>query len=232
MCCVFRNHELNKLKQARRAVIFANGPIEDYDSLFAHLEPNDSIVCVDGGLKHIDALALKPDIVIGDMDSISPQRLAELSTRTPKIQHPSEKDETDLELALSWANEQAFEKVLLVGISGGRLDHTLANIHLMTAGNWVFELCAWQPGQYLWLINSGETLKLDDYAGLTLSLLPMSEKAEGVSTKGVKYMLHNATLSFGTTRGVSNVVESEQASVSLSAGRLLVVLTYNDAGFP
>lgn len=227
----FGTHDLNKLKQAQRAVIFANGPIDDYDSLSKHLEPSDAIVCVDGGLTHIDALALMPDIVIGDMDSISPQRLLELGNLTPKIQHPSEKDETDLELALCWANEQAFEKVLLAGISGGRLDHTLANIHLMAAGNWVFELCAWQPGQFLWLMNSGETLKLDDYAGLTLSLLPMSEKAEGVSTKGVKYMLHNATLTFGTTRGVSNVVESQQASVSLSTGRLLVVLTYNDAAY-
>lgn len=228
----FGTHDLNKAKQQQRAVIFANGPVDCYDSLSVQLDRRDAIICVDGGLKHIDALAMKPDIVIGDMDSISPQRLAELGSQTTKIQHPSEKDETDLELALRWANEHAFEKVLLVGISGGRLDHTLANIHLMAAGSWSFELCAWQPGQYLWLMNAGETLKLNDYAGLTVSLLPMTERAEGVSTQGVKYMLHNATLGFGTTRGVSNVIASQQASVSLSAGRLLVVLTYNDAGYP
>lgn len=223
---------MNEHPSPRRAVIFANGPVADYESLETQLKPKDTIVCVDGGLKHIDALALIPDIVIGDMDSISHQRLAELGDLVPQIQHPSEKDETDLELALQWASDSAYEKVLLAGISGGRLDHTLANIHLMAMGNWAFELCAWQPGQYLWIMNSGETLKLNDYADLTMSLIPMTEKAEGIRTEGVKYMLHDETLEFGTTRGMSNVVDSQDAMVSLTTGRLLVVLTYSDVGFP
>lgn len=229
---LLRNYDLNKQKHPRRAVIFANGPVDDYESLTTQLSPRDTIVCVDGGLKHIDALALIPDIIIGDMDSISHQRLAELGDLIPRIQHPSEKDETDLELALQWASDSAYEKVLLAGISGGRLDHTLANIHLMAVGSWAFELCAWQPGQYLWIMNSGETLRLNNYVGLTVSLLPMTEKAEGIRTEGVKYMLHNETLEFGTTRGVSNLIESQNAIISLVTGRLLVVLTYSDIGFP
>ncbi len=208
-----------------RAVIFANGPVEDYQALRHLLKPSDIIVCADGGLRHADRLSLPPRVILGDMDSIEQNRLQELGSEVDILNYPSDKNETDLELALKWVEDNGCQQALVAGISGGRMDHTLANIHLMAGKQWHFELCFWERGQYAWVINDGQTVSLNPYQGYTLSLLPLTELVSGIVTKGLKFPLNNEQLEFGTTRGISNVVMADYASVSIDTGKLLLVVT-------
>ncbi|MCB1756141.1 MAG: thiamine diphosphokinase [Gammaproteobacteria bacterium] len=212
-------------KSLSRAVVLANGPVADYPALSQLILPDDDIVCVDGGLRHADALERTPRVVIGDMDSIEQARLREIADRVEVLRYPAEKDETDLEIALHWVASAGFDRALIAGISGGRLDHTLANIHLLARHEWRFELCFWEQGQYAWLINGGQSVQLDTHSGFTLSLLPLSETVTGISTRGMQYPLSNARLAFGSTRGISNVVLQSPAAVSVQSGKLLVIVT-------
>ena len=201
------------------------GLVGDYPSLARLIKQKDVIVCVDGGLRHAETLGLIPDLVLGDMDSVDQDRLAALPASVEIVQYPVEKDETDLELALSRVADQGYGRVLVAGISGGRIDHTLANIHLMARHDWCGELCFWEQGQMAWFLAGGGTLELEQHAGHTLSLIPMADRVTGVTTRGLKYPLEKADLIFGTTRGISNIVQMPYAQVSFVSGRLLVVLT-------
>ena len=188
----------------------------------------DTLVCVDGGLRHLDALELQPEMIIGDMDSISKERFKQLESSVEFIRFASEKNETDLELALAWACKQRFDEVLLLGLSGGRVDHSLANLHLMAAVAWPFKLSAWVDGQHLHLLQGESSIDLAKLTGATLSLIPLGGDADGITTLGLKYPLDKESLKLGSPRGISNIVELTDAAVQLESGQLLVVITPDD----
>lgn len=203
--------------------------MEDYPSLARLIKKKDTLVCVDGGLRHADQMNLTPDLLLGDMDSIDENRLATLQETINVLQYPAEKNETDLELALCWVSERDYKHILIAGISGGRLDHTLANIHLLAQRPWPGELCLWHEGQFAWLLTDGKRIDLSEYSGYTLSLLPLSMQVSGVTTIGMQYPLKDATLEFGSTRGISNVVQKQVAEVSILEGILLAIATHSEA---
>ncbi len=185
----------------------------------------DTIVCVDGGLKHAVQLSLNPAILIGDMDSVKIPHRHCLSNETQVVTYPVEKDETDLELALKWVAGNNFGKALIVGISGGRLDHTLANIQLLARPDWPFQPCFWDSGQFAWIIKNGQGIDLDGYRGYTMSLIPQSNRVESVNCIGTKYTLHSAQLKSGSTRAISNIIVQNTARISVGEGVLLIIIT-------
>ncbi len=209
-----------------RTVIIANGDPPTADDIRQWLRPGDPLICADGGGRAALALGLAPRDVIGDFDSLTPEQLDQLERRGARLHRFSpRKNETDLELALSLAAGQpAVREIVVLGALGGRLDQTIANVMLlaMPCLSGLRVLVASQ-GEQTFLISPQHPADLRGRAGDVVSLIPFGGDARGIVTDGLEYPLRGETLFFGPARGVSNVMQGEQARVALSEGRLLCV---------
>ena len=181
------------------------------------------VVAADGGLDRALSLGLPVDVVVGDLDSVSPAALARAEAGSVRVvRHPQAKDATDLELALDEAAALGASRVLVVASDGGRLDHLLASLLLLASGRYAaLELDA-LVGEALVHVVRGERA-LPGTAGELLTLLPLGGPAVGVTTDGLAYPLAGETLDPGTTRGVSNVFTGPQARVAVDSGVLLAI---------
>lgn len=209
-----------------RAVIFANGQLSDLDTAKAALQHGDLLIAADGGALHCRRLGLTPSVVIGDFDSLSEDDLQVLELAGARLlRYPERKDFTDLELALRYAAGQGADEILVLGGLGARWDQTVANLLLpAAAGLEAARIRLLDGPQEVMLIRGGETLTLPGGPGDIVSLLPLGGEAGGVVTTGLEYPLHAESLSFGSSRGISNVISAPNASVSLGQGLLLCVL--------
>ncbi len=211
---------------SQRAILFANGELTNADAIRSLIRPDDVILCADGGTHHALALDLKPDLVIGDLDSISPGDLDVLQQLGSQIErHPVDKDATDLELALSAAERLGIEEVVLVAALGGRLDQSLGNLMLMASPDFAnLHLSLVDGRQTATIVRDQITISGD--IGDIVSTLTLSPVVEGLTYhNGLRWPLHDATLPFGSTRGISNEMVEEQAQISLRSGILLVIHT-------
>jgi thiamine pyrophosphokinase len=190
------------------------------------------IICCDGGARHFQYLGIKPDVIIGDMDSIDPALLASYSTSGIKIiKYPANKDYTDTELALDYALSLKPEAIFIWGALGGRIDHTLANVFLLCKGK--------EEGIRTYLIDEyGEAFVVDKEAtfvnetGKTVSLVALSSEVTGINLTGFLYPLREGRLIMGETRGISNVIADACASISIRQGKLLVIRYWQKDIFP
>ena len=206
-----------------RILIFANGALPDIQKARALIHPDDIILCADGGTRHALALGVIPSLVIGDFDSLSDEERIKAEKAGAKIvRYSHDKDETDLELAVRHAIDLKPSSIVVIAALGDRLDQTLCNIALLS-------------DQRLALLD----VRLDDgleeaffcrshcevrgNKGDLVSLLPWAGAVEGIHTEGLKWPLQNETLYPEKTRGISNELLSGNATVSLTAGLLLVV---------
>lgn len=206
-----------------RAVLFANGPVSHYEPVRALLGDEDYFIAVDGGLLHMDRLGIQPCTLLGDLDSADPRRVLELEQAGVEVlRYPPEKNETDLELALTLAAGKGCRDILVIGALGGRLDHTLSNLSLL--GMSVLKGCrvrledGFQEAGYL---RAGEEVVINGTPGDLISLLPWEGAAGGVTTEGLKYPLSKEALSPQRSRGVSNVMLADCARVRVMEGGLI-----------
>lgn len=207
-----------------RAVIFANGVIDNPKEEVARwTDPEGLVVAADGGTYHALDADVVPDVVIGDQDSLTESVRSELGQQGTTFQdHPPAKDETDLELALSWVSEQSdVDQIVILGGLGGRSDQALANLLLlaMPALEGIDAIFA-DGGWTIRLIRPEQQCRLEGTPGDRLSLIPLGGAAEGVRTTGLVYPLDDETLRFGPARGVSNVFEASVVVISLRCGLL------------
>ena len=182
-----------------------------------------TVVAADGGLDRAAALGLVVDVVIGDLDSVTPGALAAAEEAGARIvRHPEAKDATDLELALEEAVRIGARRVLVVASAEGRLDHLLGSLLLLGADAWAaIELDA-VVGDALVHVVRGERA-LRGSPGELLSLIALGGTAAGVVTHGLDFPLVAETLQPGSSRGISNVFTGTDARVTLDAGVLLAV---------
>ncbi len=208
-----------------RIVIFANGQLNQPDRLRRRLRPTDRIFCADGGTVNALALRLHPAAIIGDLDSLPPEIVAQMAAEGVTIHRfPARKDQTDLELALQLAAVEQPDEILLVTALGGRLDQMLANILLLTRPDYApARLSLADESQWGTAVSSGQTLTITGQPGDTLSLIPLSPTVTHVHLSGVEWPLVGATLSFGSTYTISNALVSPEAHLSIGEGLLLVV---------
>jgi thiamine pyrophosphokinase len=209
----------------QRIIIFANGDLPDINKARSILRDDDYIICADGGTRHASSLDLKPALVIGDMDSADSAYLKKLQADDVLIElFPRDKNETDLELAITRATELNPKEIVIVAALGGRIDQTLANIALLSN----FQLSTFN-------------LKLDDgvdeiffcrdqaefkgRSGDIVSLIPWGEPVHGVQTKNLKWGLNRETLHPDKSRGISNEMTDDVAGIKISSGVLLIVHT-------
>ena len=207
------------------ALVLANGELYEAEVLRRRIskEVFDLVIGVDGGSLHASELNVTINVIIGDMDSISPHEQEE-NKNARFISYPEKKDETDLELALLYSKAQEVDKIVVVGAMGGRMDMTISNIQLLAhASSGSCRIEVWHGNQTGWIIHPpGEDIP--GSSGDTVSLMPLGGDARGIITTGMKYPLSNEMLTM-QTRGVSNRIESLPAHVAFLDGLLLVVHT-------
>ena len=182
-----------------------------------------TVVAADGGLDRAAALGLDVTVVVGDLDSVSADALAAAESAGARIvRHPEAKDATDLELALDEAVGLGARRVLVVASAEGRLDHLLASLLLLASDRYAdVELDALVGGALVHVVRG--TRSLAGSPGELLTLLALGGPAAGVSTDGLAYPLRAETLVPGSSRGVSNVFEAPEATVTVDRGVLLAV---------
>ncbi len=216
------------MSEFKRAVIFANGLLSHPEAVRAALQPEDVLIAADGGARLCLQLGLLPAVLIGDFDSLDEQELAYFATRGSLIlRHPARKDYTDLELALRHALSLGANDILIFAALGARWDHTLANLLLPAAADLAHVRIRLADGpQEVMLLRGGSTLEISGQPGDTVSLIPLSGDAQGITTRGLEYPLNDGSLAFGGTRGISNVLLEPRATVSLRQGLLLCVVIH------
>ena len=206
-----------------RVIIFANGEIPDLKKARALLQPDDYIICADGGSRHALALNLKPDLVIGDMDSIQKGHWQRLKKSGISIElFPRDKNETDLELAVHRAIDMRPEQIVIIAALGGRLDQTLGNISLLADTRLSSSNIRLDDGVEE-IILCRDQAQIQGRSGDIVSLIPWQGIVTGVQTKDLKWPLTDETLYPDKTRGISNEMTGETASVSIRSGSLLIV---------
>jgi thiamine pyrophosphokinase len=206
-----------------RVVIFANGELPEREAALALLQEADFLIAADGGARHLLSMGLLPEVVIGDLDSLDEESLAGLISAGVAIErYPEDKDETDLELALTYALAKGSASILVIAALGNRLDQTLANLMLVT-----------NP------VLSGVDIRLDDgveevlfcrdrvevhgQAGDSLSLIPWGRPVEGITTTGLQWSLQDETLFPDRSRGISNLMNADRVVIAIRSGLLLVI---------
>jgi thiamine pyrophosphokinase len=209
------------LIKVKHITIFANGDIFQNQ---IKLPEKTTVIAADGGARHCLDLGIKPDVVIGDFDSLTASDITTLKTLGAEVdQHPEDKDETDLELALNHAVTLGAQQITLYGLLGGRLDMSFANLLLLGSPRYAeisFQVSSGNTQAYI--LRSGETLELRGLPGDTVSAIPLKESINGLTYDGLRWPLVDASLSFGTPQGVSNTMTSNKARIYLTDGLLLI----------
>ncbi len=211
------------MNKTERAVLFANGEAQSRATLA--LQGDDFLVAVDGGLHHLQALGLSPQLLIGDMDSLSAQEVEACRQAGVEIlRFPPAKNKTDLELALDEVLQRGYRNILIAFALGGRLDQTLANLALLSRPD--LNDCAVRIDDGVTEVTLlRHTITLACQPRDVVSLLPWGGAAGGVVTHGLEYALEGETLLPWQTRGISNRCTGERFSVSLEQGALLLIHT-------
>ena len=207
----------------QRILIFANGELPDLNKARSLLQKDDYVICADGGMRHAVSLGVRPDLIIGDMDSAAEEQLRKFEEAGVAMESFShDKNETDLELAINRAMERKPKQIVIAAALGGRLDQTLANITLLTDlrltefdvrlddGVEEISLCRHQA-------------EIHGKSGDIVSLIPWQGAVSEVQTINLKWPLQKETLYPDKTRGVSNEMIGDIASLSIGSGLLLII---------
>ncbi len=205
-------------RKTGRAVIMAGAHISDY-SFYKPLE-GDFVICADRGYLHAEKLGIVPAVVLGDLDSLDTVPPADIQ----KIVFPREKDETDLQLAIDFAISRGYRSIYTIGAFGGRVDHFLGNIGLM---KWAKErgvdMILEEEGTCMRLLQCPKAcLLVRRRENFYLSVIPFFADAV-VSLSGVKYPAEKVHIPVGDTRGISNEITENFASVTLHSGSALIL---------
>lgn len=212
------------MKQLTIGVV-ANGPAHLIPDLNIYKDKVDVWIGADRGALHLLNNNLTIDYALGDFDSVTEIEFARIKEVAGHISSfSSEKDETDVELAIRKATELEGEEVLLFGVTGARIDHELINIQLLST---IHRLG--MKGIIIDKYNAIEwttpgTHTIDKHLLFeTISFIPVTEKVTGLTLEGFYYPLENATVQFGSTRTVSNKLTDENGTFSYDQGILLLI---------
>lgn len=190
------------------------------DLVRANLPDGARVIAVDAGAEALRLAGVMPDAVVGDMDSVSAETLARLRDAGVRVhEHPPRKRDSDAALALALVPPE--EDVLFVGALGGRVDHALANLHLLASRRGSAR--AVDEDARTWVVAPERPLALDRPAGTILSVLPFDTTCAGVAYEGLEYPLDDARMDAGDPYGISNVCLAPPQRIRVREGRLLVV---------
>ncbi len=204
-----------------KALIIANGALPPLQMVRKLIKSANTVVCADGGANAARKLSIKPDFIVGDMDSIS------LATKkffrgVPRL-FIEDQNSTDLEKALEFCIHRGLTAVDVIGATGERVDHTTGSLGCFKKFGREVELTFFDPVGEIRLVRQKARFKCKK--GERLSLIPLN-RCEGVSTKNLKYMLCNEILELGIREGIGNEATSSDVLIRVNRGTLLVYRFY------
>lgn len=202
----------------KRGIIFAGGDFSAEMDLKDILLTNSIVVCADSGYDSALKAGVRPDVIIGDMDSVE----SSLPDGIKQIKLKCEKDDTDTEAAIDYLASLGCGEIILLGALGGRVDHMLANIMLISYAErkGVKLIIKTEDTEIFSVVDSVE---ISGEKGDILSLIPVLGGAEGVTLKGLKYTLEDAKLEVGKTVGISNEFIENKAKITVKEGLLIAI---------
>ncbi|MDD3692352.1 MAG: thiamine diphosphokinase [Oscillospiraceae bacterium] len=213
-----------KCEKPRRCVICGAGPVNNAGALLPLLRPQDFIIAADKGLRLIERLKLNPDLIVADFDSL--QRKRAMRYQVPVVELPVKKDDTDTMAAARLGLERGFKDFLLLGASGGRLDHTMANFAVM--------LFLLRHGAKAMLADEKNIVRMvlpgrvviEPVENSNLSLLAYAGDVCGLSVRHAVYELENAVLTPDFPLGVSNSFkDNANVEITFRQGILIIIIS-------
>lgn len=213
-----------------RALIIANGPVEASDQqLLTETAPFDLKIAVDGGLDRFRELGIDDvDLLVGDLDSVSERANKDAVKNGAEIlQFPVDKNASDLELALREATRRGVTEALLLGVFGGRADHMLANVGVLTAADFAGMQLMVSGGGSIGRVVRGRAT-LDIAVATTISLLAIGAPAGPVTTSGLRWNLAGDMVDPASARTLSNIVQERPIEVLVEAGALLALWNWEE----
>ena len=208
-----------------KTLIITGGKInKNFAKKYLKSNKYDIIIAVDKGLETIDYLKLQPQYVLGDFDSVNTKILEKYKKQNIKIiKLNPEKDLTDTHSAIDLALKLKSTEITILGAIGTRLDHTMANIHILKqALDKNIKAKIVNEKNEIELINKEIIIKKDDNYKY-VSIIPLTTNVTGITIEGMKYIINDYTLSIGDSLGVSNEQIDIEAKISIKTGILVVI---------
>ena len=208
-----------------RVIIFANGDPCDPEIVKRWTAQADLIVAADGGTRNALLASVMPHVVIGDLDSLDEADRVQLERAGVQlIVYSTHKDYTDLELALRYVRKQHATEIIIFSALGGRWDQSLANLLLLTLPE-LAHVPTRIVDHHLSIQVIHDQAEINGQVGDTLSLITLKGDAHGVTIEGCAYPLNEATLPFGATLGISNMLAENTAKITVKQGQILALHT-------
>lgn len=208
----------------KKCIILANGkPPKKSIITFFLKRGHNKLICADGGANLALKMKLVPEVIIGDLDSISSEALKEFKS-VSKIIRLKRQNDTDVEKCLKYAIRNKFEEALLVGATGNRLDHTFCNLGIVLKFYPQIKISLIAENSFLKAYTGKVELKT--YPGETISLYGISNKTK-ITSKGLKYELRNVLLPFGVKESTSNIAKKNLLKLKISNGMVFIIRDVN-----
>ena len=210
-------------------VIVSGGSLDD-EFVMSVLENENTefIIGVDKGLDFLYKHNIRPDYIVGDFDSVTPEvvKYYKEEQNVPAKEFVPEKDFSDTEIALNFALDLRRQHIVILGATGTRLDHVWANVQtLKIAADERCDACILDKHNKIRVFNEGFTLKKEEAFGKYFSLFPLGGTVEGLTIKGAKYPLEFHALEPYNSLSVSNEFEEDEVNISFSYGTLILMET-------
>ncbi len=205
-----------------KCILLANGEYGDLEAYRRVLCDFEHVICADGGANYAYQLGLKPNYIIGDMDSINPE-IADLFAGSGVVvkKYPRSKDFTDTQLAFALAQEIGVREILVLGSLGGRLDHTMSNLYAsVEAVEQGIKVTHCIPEYMVYILR--DKMFLNSSQGDLVSVMALTERATGVCEIGFEYPLDNVILEMRNPFAISNVMVGDNAEIHVKSGILAV----------
>ncbi len=208
-----------------KGLIVSSGTITDYNRLKSEVKKADFVICADGGMNHLVKIDNKPNLVIGDLDSISESSLNYIKNNNiPVEKYSSIKDATDTDLAMEYLIEHGYKEIVFTGVTGTRQDHTMANIFLLnTLHDKGIKGKIVDDNNIIYLID--DHLELQYLEDSYVSIIPITQEGIVISLKGFFYNLDNEFIKFGSTHGISNKIIEDFGIIKMHRGKALVFIS-------
>ena len=208
----------------KKCIILANGnpPKKKVISFFRKNSFN-TLICADGGANSALQMSLVPDVIIGDLDSISSEALKNFRTESKIIQLKRQND-TDVEKCLKYAIKSGFDKVILMGVTGNRLDHIFCNLGIVF--KFYSQINISLVAESSFLLPYKGIVKLKTNPGEIISLYGFDSKTK-ITSSGLKYPLRNVSLPFGEKESTSNVAIGKIVELKINGGIIFVIRDVN-----
>lgn len=210
----------------KQFIIVSGGYVEDTFAKSVIASKQAILIAADSGMDFFYRNGIKPDVIVGDFDSVASESLAFFRVQEGiRMQELNPiKDDTDTESSIRLAIEMGAEQITILGGTGSRLDHVLGNIELLGIGlQEGVSITILDAHNRIRMIDQGITIRKEEQFGTYVSLIPYTTEVEHLTLRGFKYSLSDYCLKGFCSLGVSNEISKEEAVISFDGGILLVI---------